>query len=527
MEDHNRFGPPTPPGKALGIDVLASVVVFLIALPLCMGIAMASGVPPATGILTGIIGGLVVGLLSGSSLQVSGPTAAQTVLVWALIEERGVEALGGIVLLSGAMQLSASFLRLGQWFRALSPAVIQGLLAGIGILLFAGQFHIMVDDVPKGSGLDNLLSIPEAVQKGLTRTDNATHDDAARAGIITIGVLLLWKLGAPRRLQLVPAQLIAVVTVTLIVVWAGSPVQRVTMPANLLDAVRLPTFPGWDDRAGWIAYLTTAASIAFVGSAETLLCAGALDRLVPGTRTHYDRELAAQGIGNTLCGLIGALPVTGVIARSAVNLEAGARTRLSAILHGAWLLAFVCLFPEALRLVPTAALAALLVYTGFKVVDWKAAKTLLAVGRSELLIYLATVAGIVTIDLVTGVLIGVGLSIAKLVYTFSHLSIRLDQQVERRRAVLYLRGAATFIRLPKLAAVLESIPPETELHVHFEDLAYIDHACLDLLTNWEKQHAAQGGSLVLDWDGLTGRFRPLGRRRRPTIPALAEDRESA
>jgi MFS superfamily sulfate permease-like transporter len=308
---------------------------------------------------------------------------------------------------------------------------------------------------------------------------------------------------------------VAVIAATVAAIGFDSPIQRVAMPANLFDVVTWPSFPELSDGDAWLDLITAAGSIAFVASAQTLLCASAVDRLA-GSRTQYDRELTAQGVGNLLCGVVGGLPIAGVIARSAANIEAGGRTRLSTMLHALWLLAFACLFPGVLRLVPTAALAALLVHTGIKLVSVKAIKELWAVGRSEVLIYAGTLIGIVCADLLAGVLLGVALSIAKLVYTFSHLSIRLEQEPARQRAVLHLRGSATFIRLPKLARTLEAVPPETELHVHIEELSYIDHACLDLFTNWEKQHEAQGGSLVLDWDDLHARFRPLGRKKRPS-----------
>jgi MFS superfamily sulfate permease-like transporter len=522
--EHDRRASTSTLGTTWKSDLLASVVVFLVALPLCMGIAMASGMPPAAGILSGIIGGLVVGLLCGCPLQVSGPAAGLTVIVWQLVQERGVEAFAAIVLVAGVMQIAAGLLRLGQWFRAVAPAVVHGLLAGIGVLLFASQFHIMVDDVPRGTGLDNLLSIPEAVWKGLVPKHDTTHDDAARAGVLTILALLGWKALAPKRLQLLPAQLVAVMVATVAAISFDSPIQRVTMPANLFDVVTWPRFPHLTDSGAWLDLMTAAGSIAFVASAQTLLCASAVDRLA-GSRTQYDRELTAQGVGNLLCGAIGGLPVAGVIARSAANAEAGGRTRLSTILHAVWLLAFAFLFPAVLRLVPTAALAALLVHTGCKLVSVKAMKELWVVGKSEVLIYVGTVLGIVCADLLAGVLLGVSLSIAKLLYTFSHLSIRLEQDAARRRAVLHLRGSATFIRLPKLARTLEAVPPKTELHVRIEELSYIDHACLDLFTNWEKQHEAQGGSLILDWDDLHARFRPLGRRKRRS--RLAASRRGA
>jgi MFS superfamily sulfate permease-like transporter len=243
-----------------------------------------------------------------------------------------------------------------------------------------------------------------------------------------------------------------------------------------------------------------------VASAETLLCATAVDRMHQGPRTRYDRELAAQGVGNVLCGLLGALPMTGVIVRSAANVQAGAKTRASAVLHGLWLLLFVSLLPFVLELIPTSSLAAVLVYTGYKLVNPKAVRALWDYGKSEVAIYAATVGAIVVTNLLTGILVGVGLALAKLLYTFSHLAIRIEKDLERNRTVLYVEGAATFIRLPKLAAALESVPPSTELHVHFEQLSHIDHACLDLLINWEKQHEATGGSLVIDWETLTAKF---------------------
>src|SRR5262249_6904145 len=197
--------------------------------------------------------------------------------------------------------------------------------------------------------------------------------------------------------------------------------------------------------------------------------------------------------------------------------------RASAILHGLWLLVFVCLFPFVLRWVPTAALAAILVYTGYKLVNPRAVKSLWAYGKSELLIYAATVATIVATDLLTGVLVGIGLATAKLLHTITSLTIRLREEPDGKRTVLTLRGAATFLRLPRLAAALERVHPDTELHVHFEELSYIDHACLDLLMNWEKQHEATGGSLVLDWESLTARFhsygRPRNRRRAGAVAA--------
>jgi MFS superfamily sulfate permease-like transporter len=495
-------------------DLLASIVVFLVALPLCMGIAIASGAPPdraaAAGILTGIVGGLVVSLLAGSPLQVSGPAAGLSVLVFELGQQYGWAAVGVLGFLAGVLQLTAGLLKLGQWFRAVSPAVVHGMLAGIGVLIFASQFHIMVDDEPRSSGLANLLSIPEAIAKGVKPSGNISHDDAARIGLLTIALILLWRPLAPKLLKVVPATLVAVVVATVVTAGLALPIKQVQIPQNLTDAIQFPTWAVLDQLPSWPALLGAAASLAFIASAETLLCATAVDQLHKGPRTRYDRELAAQGVGNMICGLLGALPMTGVIVRSATNVAAGARSRLSAFLHGAWLLLFVALLPFVLRLIPTAALAAVLVYTGYKLVSWKAIRTLWSYGKSEVVIYAATVAVIVGKDLLTGVVVGFALSVVKLVYTFSHLAVRLEVVPQEERTILYLEGAATFIRLPKLAATLEAVPPSTELHVRFEELTYIDHACLDLLMNWERQHEITGGRLVVDWESLTACFKQFG-----------------
>lgn len=210
-----------------------------------------------------------------------------------------------------------------------------------------------------------------------------------------------------------------------------------------------------------------------------------------------------------LCGLVGALPMTGVIVRSAANVQAGGKTRLSAILHGAWLLLFVLVMTPLLRMIPIAALAGILVYTGFKLIDFRGFFRLWRENRAEAAIFLITFIVIVVEDLLVGVLTGVILSAIKLLVTFSHLQLDLSTSGPsgRPKTVLTMSGAATFLRLPLLAAKLEQVPPGASLHVHFERLTYIDHACLELLMSWAKQHASTGGKLVIDWESLHARFK--------------------
>lgn len=488
-------------------DILASVVVFLIALPLCMGISIASGVPPALGLITGIIGGLVVGSVSGSPLQVSGPAAGLAVLVWELVRDYGVEALGPVLMLGGMVQLVAGQMRIGQWFRAMSPAVVHGMLAGIGVLIFASQFHVMLDDAPKQSGIMNLISIPAAIVGGIFPIDGSRHELAAVIGILTILTLLAWNKWRPQALKLVPGALVAVLIATGITALLQLPLQRVDIPANLLEAVSLPSMAKLS-MLQQPSLVLSALALAFIASAETLLSAAAVDRMQTKVRANYDKELKAQGIGNLLCGVVGALPMTGVIVRSSANVLAGAETRMSTILHGLWLLAFTATLASVLRLIPTSCLGALLVYTGYKLVDVNHIRHLSRYGRIPVVIYAATLIGIVVTDLLTGVLIGVALSVAKLIYKVSHLGVRVvrtDSRVD-----IHLRGAATFFHVPKLATLLESLPDGVEVHIHINDLAYIDHSCLDLLEHWKEQREKSGSHLYLQWDGLMERYSRLG-----------------
>lgn len=500
--------------QAFGRDLLASVVVFLVALPLCMGISIASGLPPTAGIITGIIGGIIVGLVAGSPLQVSGPAAGLTVLVWQLNEQHGLVVLGLIVLLAGLMQLAAGYAKLGQWFRAVSPAVIYGMLAGIGVLIFASQFHVMLDAKPLGSGIQNLLGIPAALGQALF--NEGSQRQAALVGFLAVGVMAVWATPlVPKAAKKVPGPLVAVLVATAVANILELPIKYIEVPDNIWSVTFFPTIdllPKLLDRAVWLG----AASIAFIASAETLLCATAVDAMHQGPRTRYDKELVAQGIGNTLCGALGVLPMTGVIVRSSANVEAGATSRNSAVLHGVWLLLFASLLPFTLRYIPTASLAAILVFTGYKLAYPKIIPTLLKYGKTKVAIYAITVIMIVLTNLLEGVLVGMLLSLIKLLDAVSVLEVRRSDD-EGGRITLRLEGAATLLRLPQLARALEKLPAATEVVIDGQGLSYIDHACLDLLTTWARQQAATGGTAIVDWDDLHRRYQ--SRRHRPAVRA--------
>lgn len=493
-------------------DLLASFVVFLVALPLSMGVAIASGVPidkaAAVGLLTAIVGGVVAGPLSGCPLQVRGPAAGLAVMVALFIQQHGFQSLGLIILIGGLTQLLAGFLKIGSMFRAVSPALIQGMLAGIGITIFASQFHVMLDHNPPGTGqafagVINLLSIPQAV---INTFYDSEQQAAGLIGLLTIATLLLWMKFVPQKLKLVPAPLIGIVLATGCTGLLNLAIQFVPIPDNLSDTISWPTDVWLQkllDRSIWLGGL----SLAFVASAESLLTATAVDSMQQHTpKTQYNRELMAEGLGNVVCGLLGILPVTGVIVRSTANVNAGARTRLAGFLHGVWLLLFVMLIPGVLAHIPVAALAAILVFTGIKLTKFQFAKTLWQHDKGEAAIYLATLISVVVVDLFTGIAVGIALALAKLLYSFSHLDIDVREDRQNGQTYIHLKGAASFMRLPALANVLEKLPSNAQVHILIRDLNFIDHACLDLLVNWEEQHQAAGGELVFDWDALHSVF---------------------
>lgn len=488
-------------------DLFSSIVVFLVALPLCMGIAVASGAPPATGIITGIVGGLVVGFLSGCPLQVSGPAAGLSVIVWQYIQTFGMERLGIIILLAGIHQMVAAWLQLGQWFRAVSPAVIHGMLSGIGLMILAGQFHIMIDDAPRATGLENILSIPAGIWKAVSPAEGGpAHQEAAAVGVLTIVTIILWNKFAPKQIQVIPGLLAGVAIATIVSVVFDLPISHVKVRDDLLGIIELPKLESFQHILD-TSIISASLALAFIASVETLLSATAVDHMHSGPRTRYNKELFSQGIGNVLCGLLGALPVTGVIVRSSANVKAGARTRASAILHGAWILLFVAFLPFVLRQIPTASLGAILVFTGYKLMNIAVINELKVYGRSEVAIYFGTMGAIVATNLLTGVLVGVGLAIWKLIYTTQNLETHLEQQTGASTVTyqFHLMGIATFVSLPRLATALEDVPPGVAVEMHIEPLRHIDHACLNLLESWVKLHEQKGGRVMIDWDKLQAR----------------------
>ena len=493
-------------GQAMARDFTASIVVFLVAMPLCMGIAIASGVPPEKGLVTGIIGGIVVGMLAGSPLQVSGPAAGLAVIVFEFVRDHGLSALGPVLILAGAIQFVAGVFRLGGLFRSISPAVVHGMLAGIGALIVIGQFHILFDDRPLSSGLENLAAMPGQIL-GLNPGDMRATEFALILGLVTIATMLGWEKWRPASLRLVPGALLGVVAATGIAFVLQLDVARIDVPASIMGAVDVPTADAFGILAS-PSLLLTALAIAFIASAETLLSAAAVDRMHDGVRTDYNKELRAQGVGNLLCGAAGALPMTGVIVRSSANVQAGAMTRMSAILHGVWILGFVVLLPWLLREIPMSALGGVLVVTGWRLVSVTHVRHLFHhYGLLPAAIWAATFVLVVTTDLLTGVLVGLALSVLELIPHRRSLRLTVDEDHGDDRSHLRLEGSATFVSLTRLTGILESIPAGRAVHLDMHKVRGIDHTTAEMVREWLARRRASGQAVNLAGpEGLVGRF---------------------
>lgn len=461
-------------------DVGASFVVFLVALPLSMGIALASGAPVVSGLIAAAIGGLVVGSLAGVPLQVSGPAAGLAVMVFDDMARFGAAELGAIIVVAGALQIALGSARIARLAMAISPAVIHGMLAGIGIQIALAQLHVVLGGGPQGSALGNIAALPAQL--------SALHGPATVLGLASIGIIVLWPRLPVKALRAVPAPLVAVAGLTAAAVLLGLQAPSVEVPAQVGAALSIPTLPH-DLGAAAVA----AVTLAIVASAESLLCAVATDKLHAGPRARLDRELVAQGVGNVLSGLIGGLPITGVIVRSRANIDAGARSRLSGVLHGLWIVLFVSFLGGVLVLIPKAALAGLLVVVGIRLVSPSHIREMIATRQWP--VYLTTVAGVIGINLLAGIALGVGVAVVVLLRRLT----RVDVAVERRGNAwrIVARGALTFVGVPRLTAALARVPSGHRVDVDL-DVGVMDHAALEALHAWRIGYERMGGQVDMD-----------------------------
>jgi carbonic anhydrase len=479
-------------------DLPASLVVFLVAVPLSLGIAVASDAPLTAGLIAAAVGGLVAGALGGSPLQVSGPAAGLTVIVADLVNRFGWGVTCAITVAAGVLQILFGLSRAGRAALAISPAVVHGMLAGIGVTIVLGQLHVVLGGEQQDDAIANIAALPGQLI--------STHGPAATLGVAVIAILLAWPRlprGVPAWVRGIPAPLLAVTLLTVVAAVLALPVERVEVGGSVLDAIALPVLPT-SDLGGVIVGVFTVAIIA---SIESLLSAVAVDKLRPGTTSNLDRELVGQGAGNTVSGLLGGLPITGVIVRSSTNAAAGARSRASAILHGVWIVVFSVALLGLVQQIPMAVLAGLLVHIGAKLVNIAHMRELHRHG--ELPVYVVTILGVVLVDLLTGVLVGLGLALLMVLRRVVWASIEVQEPSRGADGSgsgawhVVVEGALCFLSIPRLSRRLARIPADADVVV---DLVtdYLDHAAYDHLSEWEARRRLGGGSVRVDEVGTMG-----------------------
>jgi carbonic anhydrase len=465
--------------KNLKKDIPASLVVFLIALPLSLGIALASGAPIKAGIIAAVIGGIVVGFFGGAPFQVSGPAAGLTVMIFGFIQKFGFEATCIITMLAGMFQIVLGLFGVGQLTLAISPSVIEAMLAGIGILIALGQTYVLMGAAPKGSALTNLAHLPE--------TFMGRNNHALLLGLTTLAILWAWNKYVSKKVKFLPGSLIAVSAGTLIATVLALDVPRVAISSNIFGSITMPHFLLSD----LPTYFLSALAITIVASAESLLCAVATDKLHSGPRARLNKELIGQGLANTLSGFLGGLPITGVIVRSSANVNAGASSKLSAVFHGVWLLLFASLMANYLAFIPLSVLAALLIYTGINLVKLHEIKKLMAF--NEAVIYFATLAGVVFINLLWGIGLGFALAVVMLIYKMSKFEVHVFHNSVPRKVII--TGSLTFLGIPSLLRKLNSLPLGETTEIIF-DVDHIDHATLEAVRSWKDNYEKAGGQVI-------------------------------
>ncbi|MCC7466319.1 MAG: SulP family inorganic anion transporter [Saprospiraceae bacterium] len=489
-------------------DLPAGLTVFLVALPLCLGIALASGAPLSAGILSGVIGGLVVSFISGSALGVSGPAAGLTTVVGASILALGDYRVFLLaVFFAGAFQLLLGLLKLGTVASYFPSSVIKGMLAAIGIILISKQIPLALGYDQPDFWTDGFLGLFSSNQfyKNLT---NFYHHFSLPVVTITLLslALLVWAPDfARKRAKWLPIPLAVValgVGLSLLFPWinpafALKTSQIVHIPDNIFGEIILPDFSRvWADKR----IFQDAFTIGMLASLETLLCVEAIDKLDPLKRkTPVNRELIAQGVGNMLCGLAGALPMTAVIVRGAANVDAGGRTRLSSVTHGAFLLLAVAAIPFALSMIPFASLAAILLVTGYNLTKPALYRQMFRLGWNQFLPFLITIVVVLATDLLEGVAIGLMLSIYFIVRNNFNAEYRMEQHrsLDTEHFYIKLNSMVTFLNKVKLQNSLYKVPPYSVLTIDGSDSRFIDYDVLEMISEFEKQAHEKHIELIL------------------------------
>lgn len=494
--------------KNLKRDLPASIVVFLVALPLCLGIALASGAPLFAGLIAGIVGGIVVGFISGAQLSVSGPAAGLTAIVLGAITSLGnYEIFLLALVLAGVFQLVLGLIKAGTIGNYFPSSVIEGMLAAIGLMLILKQ-------LPHALGVDKDFFGDEGFfQRDGNNTFSAIPNAfgefsmaAVTISLLSIIILIFWP--KIKKLNAIPAPfLVVALGIGLALFFKGT--------ANELKGdhmVNIPTFSGWEEFKGlfrspdfsaivrsdvWIVAIT----IAVVASLETLLGVEAVDKIDPIKRvTPTNRELIAQGIGNVTSGMLGGLPMTSVIVRSSANTNAGARTKMSSVFHGAWLLLSLLFIPGIINMIPLACLAAILLVTGYKLTRIALYKHMYHKGWDQFVPFVATVVAVVLTDLLKGVAIGMLISIFYLLRTNMRnpFFYRIQEEGDKKNIRIKLAEEVSFLNKASIQVLLTGIPKETNVIIDGSNSRYIDPDVLETIFNYKHNAYTKGIIVTLE-----------------------------
>ncbi|MFF0744259.1 bifunctional SulP family inorganic anion transporter/carbonic anhydrase [Streptomyces sp. NPDC004111] len=471
--------------RIAGGDLSASITVFLIAVPMSLGLAVAIDAPLQAGLIGAAVGGIVGGLLGGSPLQVSGPSAGLTVVTAELIQQYGWRTTCGIVICAGLVQILLGSLRAARSALAVSPAIVHGTLAGIGVAIALAQLHIVLGGSPQSSATANALALPEQ----LTHIGPA----APLIGGLTIAVLVLWPRlpgRAGRVLRKTPAALASVAIATAVAALTAPGIARVDLPSWRSHA--LPEMP----QGPVLALIAAVLTVTLVASLESLLSAVAVDKLAaerPGTapvpRSDLNRELRGQGVSNMVSGLLGGLPISGGAVRSTANVRTGAVSRASTVLHGVWVMLAAALLVGVLEWIPLAALAALVMMVGIQMVSFAHIRNVHR--HREFLVYVTTVGGVVLFGVMEGVALGIAVAVAVAMHRLARTRIVTETTPDGIHHVR-ARGQLTFLAVPRLTRTLTQVPQGTHVVVEL-DGSFMDHAAYEALQTWQDCHVAQGG----------------------------------
>ncbi|MDQ3276917.1 MAG: SulP family inorganic anion transporter [Bacteroidota bacterium] len=484
-------------------DLSSSIVVFLVAVPLCLGIALASGAPFFSGLIAGIVGGLVIGTLSNSQLSVSGPAAGLTAIVLTAITKLGTfEIFLSAVVAAGIMQLVLGFVKAGSIANYFPGSVIKGMLTGIGIIIILKQIpHAFGYDKDAEGSFAFFGKDGNNMFSALLEPFSKIHIGVTIITLVSLLLLILWEKPFMKKARLVPGALIAVVISILLnmlfqavapaLAITGEHLVQIPVPANVNEFLGLFQFPDFS-RVFTSDVLLTAITLATVASVETLLCIEAVDKMDPLRRvTNPNRELKAQGVGNIVSGLLGGLPITSVIVRSTANLNAGAKTKLSAILHGVLILVCVLLIPGILNLIPLGALAAILLMTGYKLAKISIFKQMFANGKYQWIPFLITVIAVVRFDLLTGVGLGLVASIIAILYGNLKNSYYFHKKKHHNGELIHIRLSeeVSFLNKASIKLTLDHLPENSTVLIDATATHYIDFDVLELLKEFNEVKA--------------------------------------